>query len=217
MPLKSYAGFGERGAFIDGEDSDDSKMLWSAAKQYNAIRDILRAQPGADDKQEDRCHFLYMDLSRRAKAADLGSLRGTRWVKVAGEVVWDFVVSRNALGYLIELKRILVTGLLLVLGFTLLFGLGFEAWHTEWILYTPSVVDAHGVAIDPEVLTREKWGGGWQAVCSSLYFSIMTFVTLGYGDFAPVGGAKIWAGLEAFLGVTLIALFTVAWGRKMIR
>jgi len=50
-----------------------------------------------------------------------------------------------------------------------------------------------------------------------LYFSVMSFVTLGYGDFAPVGILKLITSLEALLGVASISLFTVAWGRKMIR
>ncbi len=205
------SGFYSRGVFLSGEDSEDHDSILSAAKQYNVLRDVLRAQPGADE-QEDRCHFRYMDLTRRAAAA-----KPKKTLLEAARLTFEFWVYRNALGYLIESKRILVTGLVVVLGFALLFGLGFEARGTEWILYTPSAVDAGGVAIDSELLTRSEWGDGWHAVGSSVYFSIMTFVTLGYGDFAPVGGAKIWAGIEAFLGVTLIALFTVAWGRKMIR
>jgi hypothetical protein len=50
-----------------------------------------------------------------------------------------------------------------------------------------------------------------------LYFSLTTFVTLGYGDYAPAGIFKLLTGLEALSGVTLLALFTVAWGRKMVR
>ncbi|RZK47857.1 MAG: two pore domain potassium channel family protein [Pedobacter sp.] len=35
----------------------------------------------------------------------------------------------------------------------------------------------------------------------SLYFSTITFTTLGYGDFSPVGWLKMLSALEAFLGV----------------
>lgn len=38
-------------------------------------------------------------------------------------------------------------------------------------------------------------------VGDSLYFSTITFTTLGYGDFSPVGWLKILSAIEAFLGV----------------
>lgn len=51
----------------------------------------------------------------------------------------------------------------------------------------------------------------------SFYFSIVTFTTLGYGDFHPVGFARFVAGIEALVGASLIALFTVIVARKIIR
>ncbi len=51
----------------------------------------------------------------------------------------------------------------------------------------------------------------------SLYFSLITFTTLGYGDYHPVGILRFVAGLESLTGMTLIALFTVIVARKIIR
>lgn len=47
-----------------------------------------------------------------------------------------------------------------------------------------------------------------------LYFSGVTFTTLGYGDYSPVGGARFLAFLESFLGVLLIALFIFSFARR---
>ncbi|MFC1615699.1 pentapeptide repeat-containing protein [Patescibacteria group bacterium] len=52
---------------------------------------------------------------------------------------------------------------------------------------------------------------------SSLYFSIVTFTTLGYGDFHAVGGIRFVAAAESFIGAALIALFTVIVARAIIR
>ncbi len=52
---------------------------------------------------------------------------------------------------------------------------------------------------------------------SSLYFSITTFTTLGYGDFSPLPSLRLWAGFEAVLGAGLMALFIVALARKFTR
>ena len=49
-------------------------------------------------------------------------------------------------------------------------------------------------------------GSFWQAI----YFSVVTFTTLGFGDFHPTTElARIYAGIEAFAGALFIALFAV--------
>ncbi len=54
----------------------------------------------------------------------------------------------------------------------------------------------------------------WQ----SLYFSIVSFTTLGYGDFSPKDGIfQFFASFEAFLGAFFMALFVFVFTRKMIR
>lgn len=51
-----------------------------------------------------------------------------------------------------------------------------------------------------------------------LYFSIITFFTIGYGDITPASwGAAVLAGIEGFLGVFFMSYFTVAIVRKTLR
>jgi len=50
-----------------------------------------------------------------------------------------------------------------------------------------------------------------------LYFSIVTFTTLGYGDISPVGMSRIIAAVEAFTGSFTTALFVVVFVKKMTR
>lgn len=52
---------------------------------------------------------------------------------------------------------------------------------------------------------------------SSLYFSVVTFTTLGYGDYTPVGISRAIAAVEAFTGSFTIALFVVVFVKKMTR
>ncbi|RHW75311.1 ion channel [Colwellia sp. RSH04] len=52
---------------------------------------------------------------------------------------------------------------------------------------------------------------------SSLYYSVVTFTTLGYGDFTPVGLSRAIAAIEAFTGSFTIALFVVVFVKKMTR
>ena len=53
---------------------------------------------------------------------------------------------------------------------------------------------------------------------ASLYFSAVTFTTLGYGDIQPNGvGAQLFAGMESFLGAIMIALFVAVVARNKMR
>ena len=50
-----------------------------------------------------------------------------------------------------------------------------------------------------------------------IYYSVVTFTTLGYGDFTPIGFSKAIAAIEAFTGSFTIALFVVVFVKKMTR
>jgi len=52
---------------------------------------------------------------------------------------------------------------------------------------------------------------------SCLYYSVVTFTTLGYGDFTPIGISRAIAAIEAFTGSFTIALFVVVFVKKMTR
>lgn len=52
---------------------------------------------------------------------------------------------------------------------------------------------------------------------NSLYFSSVTFTTLGYGDISPFGISRFIAAIEAFAGSFTIALFVVVFVKRMTR
>ncbi len=52
---------------------------------------------------------------------------------------------------------------------------------------------------------------------NALYFSVVTFTTLGYGDISPIGLSRAIAATEAFIGSFTLALFVVVFVKKMTR
>jgi len=56
-----------------------------------------------------------------------------------------------------------------------------------------------------------------QSFLNALYFSVVTFTTLGYGDITPLGWSRVLAACEALMGSFTIALFVVVFVKKMTR
>lgn len=52
---------------------------------------------------------------------------------------------------------------------------------------------------------------------NAIYFSVVTFTTLGYGDITPIGLSRFFAAAEAFMGSFTLALFVVVFVKKMTR
>ncbi len=80
------------------------------------------------------------------------------------------------------------------------------------ILYVIIILSGAG-----HVVASSPAGEHLGSVARGFYFSVVTFFTIGYGDFSPDGFARIVAGTEGFMGVFLMAYFTVAFVRKILR
>ena len=60
-------------------------------------------------------------------------------------------------------------------------------------------------------------GENLRILAFGIYYSIVTFTTLGYGDMVALGWGKAVAALEAFAGVFLNSIFLLTFAKKMIR
>ena len=65
--------------------------------------------------------------------------------------------------------------------------------------------------------TIENASFGKNGALDYLYFSVVTFTTLGYGDLRPLGYMRLVAGSEAIIGVILMSYFVVVWAHKVFR
>jgi len=57
----------------------------------------------------------------------------------------------------------------------------------------------------------------WSKYWISVYYTGITYFTVGYGDICPVGVLRLVADLTAFIGVFMMSYFTVAFVRKILR
>lgn len=60
-------------------------------------------------------------------------------------------------------------------------------------------------------------GGEIDKLITNIYFSIVTFTTLGYGDFSPPVEGRIIASIQAMLGLFMTSLFLVTFVRRHSR
>ena len=86
-------------------------------------------------------------------------------------------------GKLIEYTPFWLIGILM---FLLIFG-------SAWAYCQPGMIKSSNVDVE-------------LGFPDALYFSVITFTSLGYGDFVPIGFAKILAASEVFFGLILVAI-----------
>ncbi|GEM_PF-3534877 len=74
-----------------------------------------------------------------------------------------------------------------------------------------------GFALIYTMCTLNVPDGDTNNLSTCLYFSVVTFTSLGYGEITPVGIARFFAAAEALLGVFSISLFVFVFCRRMTR
>lgn len=154
---------------------------------------------------EDKAYRAYMKYKRK-------SLNGTSTIvqliknnhkkyliRESCKLIWNsskkafYALFRLVGGYGTQAWSILLTALLTIFGF------GMLQYFFEWIEFT-----------NGRAFSSKFW--------ESMYFSGITFFTIGFGDVTPVNQlAGMMAVFEGFLGVTLMSYFVVALVRKLLR
>jgi len=108
--------------------------------------------------------------------------------------VLEYVFAKSLFGYGERVRGVLIAAFVVILGLAVVYCAG-------------GVVETTAGA---ESVVRGDFG-------SALYFSVVTFTTLGYGDLRPAPHLRWAAASEALLGAFLTALFVVVMARKFTR
>ncbi|WP_297520282.1 pentapeptide repeat-containing protein [Thermococcus sp.] len=85
--------------------------------------------------------------------------------------------------------------------------------RVDSIIARPQILLSNGTAITPTGSAGSYIG----TLLNTLYYSLVTFTTLGYGDMHPTGWLKALSALEALTGAVFMALIVAVISRKWMR
>lgn len=173
--------------------AQESKILEEKQDYYQQAEEIyrnLRKITESDGLFETAGWFFQKEMKMRRKQMPRYSLK-----RFVSKIV-EFTC-----GYGERPLRIVSISVLVILFFSLIFLFTGLSYGDETIIFSFS----------------NSFNENLMHFFNSLYFSVVTFTTLGYGDILPVGISKLFAGLEALLGGFILALFVVVFVKKMTR
>jgi len=205
--------FGERLSYPDdGTPSanrrERTEALLYAADQYSTLAGNFAASTGPGSwRASDYCHSRYLDLYRR-----ISWLRG-QWWPWAKSLFFKVILGNG-----IWVKYPFLTAACTILGFGLLYAFLLAPLIRTDNSVLPLEASAAASASDPpQVRCLADMQPIYVRLATAVYYSVITFATVGYGDWHPVGWARLFAAIEALSGVTLMSAFTVVLVRKIIR
>jgi hypothetical protein len=140
---------------------------------------------------------------------------GFRSVKRVARVVVAFLY-RNLLGYLLYPVRVIASTGLIILFFGFLFT-AINYLDTEFRFGNIVPTYENSVTPSPDPVRRSSIASCVYEFPRMVYFSCVTFTTLGYGDERPTGIARPFANLEALVGAVWLSFITVSVLRHVTR
>ena len=193
--------FGDRLVYEDeltgSRDADERLDRFESARW--TYRELQRLAEDNGLRDAAREYYLREKDLRRRLAWESGS-----YLRAVAEEVWRWTT-----GYGSNPRRVVATSAAVIVGCALLYPLTGGIQETAGGATITYAVEDPATAPERFLLL---------VFFKSLYFSTVTFATLGYGDIQPVGTvARAVAGTEALLGQLLLALFvfvltrTVTW------
>jgi hypothetical protein len=140
---------------------------------------------------------------------------GFRSVKRVARVVVAFLY-RNLLGYLLYPVRVIASTGLIILSFGVLFtAINYLDTVYRFGNIVPTYENTSTPSLDP--VRHSSIASCVYEFPRMVYFSCVTFTTLGYGDERPTGIARPFANLEALVGAVWLSFITVSVLRHVTR
>jgi uncharacterized protein YjbI with pentapeptide repeats len=176
---------------------NDPEDLVRAEQQYRRIERLYRE----NDLKPNPALTVQEKHARRKRAFTEGNL--FQWLRRA--------FSRWVLGYGLLIRPIIGVMLVVIVGCALAYPIfGFEDGTLAASTTETATVMYETVPPEVSLETARTFG-------RSLYFSTITFSTLGYGDLFPTGWARALATVESFIGALSMAYLVSVLSRRAIR
>lgn len=163
--------------------------------------------------EEGKAHYQEMDYNRKQK----------KWYI---RYIWANLFHRLLHGYGEKPHLVILWAVVMIIGCALLFihlGIGesslFVTELPTYSLLQLSTWKTIGKTIS-SIITRKYVVSleDWANIGRYFYFSVVTFTTLGYGDLRPIHPiSHLISSIEAFVGMFMMALFVLTFGRRWRR
>jgi hypothetical protein len=173
--------------------------IYQKAEQFRVLKENFRNNGQYEDEDEAYVEFKRCEALGKLKTASTSTKWNYLWAYPSyyfQKYVFD-IVGR----YGTDPVRVLLNAAITVV----IYGLIYFAVSE----FAPSV-GIIASTLPAEILSIHYF---WNYI----YYSAITFFTIGYGEYFPFGLLKILAALEGFSGVFLMSYFTVAFVRKILR
>lgn len=181
------------------EEDNDEADVDKAKSVYRALEEL--AVKAVRPRLQSQCFVRRQDLQKDQYKQDVKEADSWQERLIAGARYSRAKVARGTLLYGESPWRIIGGSIGFIVLAALFYPLG------EWL---------RPVGEEPITYSRIL-GGEPGLLLESLYFSTLTFTTLGMGDYEPMGMGQVFATLNTALGAVLIALLVFVLGRRAAR
>lgn len=147
--------------------------------------------------QQNNLLNLYGEYYYLSKVMEKETLKGL--TKLKSSALWLIC------GYGERPTYALITSLEIIFIFTVLYMIFGLRYGNDVISYKEIFLEA------------KSFNFAFNDFITAFHFSIVTFTTVGYGDVTPIGYSILLSGIEMFLGVTMVGLWTATLARKISR
>ncbi len=189
--------------YIDWERSNVKKLIYqqktsyrNKSEQFRTLKENYR-NIGMYQSED----YAYVEFKRTETKADLEDSKNKNvGNKILGNISYfiKWLIFDKMGLYATEPMRVLLSMGIVYLTFVILFLIN-GVLNTGGILY--SIGD----------------GNALSSILKTFYFGAVTFLTIGYGDYYPIGANRFIVALEGFAGLFMMSYFTVAFVRKILR
>lgn len=176
--------------------SQPNTSLRDKSIQFHLLKEALHNN--GQYSQEDLAYVAFKRYESKGQREEI--MQKSKW-----NALW-FYPSYFGQWLVFDKAGLFATNPLRVLTSMLVVYLAFSLTY----LFLPDLLNAGVACSGPDVEHLSE-------LVKALYFSAITFTTIGYGDCLPFGVMRLLAGAEGWIGIFLMSYFTVAFVRRILR